>query len=100
MEMLGFLKAKTQPRKAKTQHFHHSQHWARTRKFLHLLLTPAIQGRKNMSDVQALLIRCRALGAEFIPTPEAKLKVKAPIPLPENLREALRQRKAEVLALL
>ncbi|SRR5712692_6117453 len=53
-----------------------------------------------MSDVQTLLTRWRQLGAEFTPTPDGKLKVKAPAPLPEELREELRQRKAEVLALL
>lgn len=34
------------------------------------------------------------------PGPDGKLKVRASAPLPEELREALRQRKAEVLALL
>jgi hypothetical protein len=53
-----------------------------------------------MSDVTTLLSRCRALGAEFTPTPDGKLKVTAPAPLPDELREQLRQRKAEVLALL
>jgi ribosomal protein L37AE/L43A len=53
-----------------------------------------------MSDVQTLLTRCRELGAEFTPTPEGKLKVRAPSPLPEPLREALKQHKAEVMALL
>src|SRR5262249_52191265 len=53
-----------------------------------------------MSDVQSLLARCQELGATFVPGPDGKLKVKAPAPLPEELREALRQRKAEVLALL
>jgi hypothetical protein len=53
-----------------------------------------------MSDVQTLLTRCYELGAEFTPGPDGKLKVRAPAPLPEELREQLRQRKAEVLALL
>src|SRR5262249_15953777 len=53
-----------------------------------------------MSDVRALLARCRELGAEFTPSPDGKLKVRAPAPLPEELQEQLRQRKAEVLALL
>ena len=53
-----------------------------------------------MSDVHTLLTRCRELGAEFLPQPNGKLKVRAPAPLPENLREALRLRKAEILALL
>jgi hypothetical protein len=53
-----------------------------------------------MSDVQILLARCHALGAELTPTPHGTLKVKAPAPLPEELRQELKQRKAEVLALL
>jgi ribosomal protein L37AE/L43A len=53
-----------------------------------------------MSDVQTLLTRCYALGAEFFPQPDGKLKVRAPVPLPDDLRAALKQRKAEVLALL
>jgi len=53
-----------------------------------------------MSDVQTLLTLCRELGAEFIPGPDGKLKVRAPAPLPEELREQLRQRKSELLALL
>lgn len=53
-----------------------------------------------MSDVQTLLNRCQDLGVTLTPTPDGKLKVKAPAPLPEALREQLRQRKAEVLALL
>ena len=53
-----------------------------------------------MSDVQILLTRCRELGAEFTPTPEGKLKVKAPAPLPEPLREQLTHHKAEIMTLL
>src|SRR5262245_27596927 len=53
-----------------------------------------------MSDVLALLARCRELGAEFSPAPDGKLKVRAPAPLPEELQEQLRRRKAEVLASL
>jgi hypothetical protein len=53
-----------------------------------------------MSDVQTLLTRCYELGAEFAPGPNGKLKVRAPAPLPEELREQLRQHKADVLALL
>ena len=53
-----------------------------------------------MSDVQTLLARCRELGAEFTPGPEGKLKVRAPAPLPDELRAELKQRKAQVLALL
>lgn len=53
-----------------------------------------------MSDVQALLARCLQLGATFTPGPDGKLKVKAPAPLPEELREELRRRKAEIMAAL
>lgn len=53
-----------------------------------------------MSDVQTLLTRCQQLGAELIPTPHGTLKVKSAAPLPEALREALKQRKGEVLAFL
>lgn len=53
-----------------------------------------------MSDVQTLLARCRELGAELTPTSHGTLKVKAPAPLPDELQAQLRQRKAEVLALL
>ena len=53
-----------------------------------------------MSDVQTLLARCQELGATLAPGPDGKLKVRAPAPLPEELREELRQRKAEVLTLL
>ncbi len=53
-----------------------------------------------MSDVATLLARCRELGAVFTPTPDGKLKVKAPAPLSEDLQEQLRQRKAEIVALL
>ena len=51
-------------------------------------------------SVQTLLSRCQELGATFVPGPDGKLKVKAPAPLPDELCEELRQRKAEVLALL
>lgn len=53
-----------------------------------------------MSDVQTLLTRCRELGAEITPSPGGNLRVRAPIPLPHELREALKQYKAQVLALL
>lgn len=53
-----------------------------------------------MSNAQTLLTRCRKLGAEFFPLPDGKLKVRAPTPLPEELQKQLRQRKAELLALL
>jgi hypothetical protein len=53
-----------------------------------------------MSDVQTLLARCQELGAIFAPGPDGKLKVRAPSPLPADLQQELKQRKAEVLALL
>lgn len=53
-----------------------------------------------MSDAQTLLARCQELGATLTPGHDGKLKVRAPAPLPEELREELRRRKAEVLALL
>ena len=53
-----------------------------------------------MSDVQTLLTRCYELGATLFPHPDGKLKVRAPAPLPDELWEALRQHKAEVLAAL
>jgi predicted RNA-binding Zn-ribbon protein involved in translation (DUF1610 family) len=53
-----------------------------------------------MSDAQTLLARCRELGAKLTSAPDDKLKVRAPVPLPEELQAELKQRKAEVLALL
>lgn len=53
-----------------------------------------------MKDAHTLLTRCYALGAEFFPQPDGKLKVRAPAPLPEELQAELRRRKAEVLVLL
>jgi hypothetical protein len=53
-----------------------------------------------MNDLRTLLARCQELGATLTPGPENKLKIQAPAPLPEELREALRQRKAEVLVWL
>jgi hypothetical protein len=53
-----------------------------------------------MNDIATLLARCRELGAELAPTPDGKLKVRAPAPLPEDLRAALKQRRTEVLALM
>src|SRR5215813_10735979 len=53
-----------------------------------------------MSGVLALMTRCRELGAEFFPSPDGKLKVKAPAPLPDELRTELRRHKAEVIAAL
>lgn len=53
-----------------------------------------------MTGVETILARCRELGATLTPSPDGKLKVKAPAPLPEDLREELRQHKAAVLATL
>jgi hypothetical protein len=53
-----------------------------------------------MSDVQSLLSRCRELGAVLLPAAEGRLKIRAPAPLPVELREELKQRKAEIIALL
>jgi len=53
-----------------------------------------------MNDIRLLLARCREMGAEFIPTPDGKLKVRAPTPLPEELQAELKRCKAEVLTLL
>jgi hypothetical protein len=53
-----------------------------------------------MKAVRTLLIRCQELGATLIPGSDGKLKVRAPAPLPEEIYEALRQYKAEVLAVL
>jgi len=53
-----------------------------------------------MSDVHALLTRCHELGAELTPTPHGTLKVKAPAPLPDTLRNELKQHKSEVITLL
>ncbi|NOT55859.1 MAG: hypothetical protein HOP18_14770 [Deltaproteobacteria bacterium] len=51
-------------------------------------------------DIQTLLSKCRELGAEITPTLHGTIKLKAPAPLPDELREELRHHKAEVLALL
>jgi len=53
-----------------------------------------------MSDVTALITRCRALSAEFLSTPDGKLKVRAPQPLPDKLRQELKGQKQEILAVL
>jgi len=52
-----------------------------------------------MSDVGTLLSRCRELGAEFIQTSNG-VKVRAPAPLPEEMRQELKLRKAEILSFL
>jgi len=53
-----------------------------------------------MNNVHALLSQCRRLGAEFRTTPEGKLQVRTPAPLPDQLQKTLEQRKAEVIAFL
>jgi hypothetical protein len=53
-----------------------------------------------MNGLEMLLSRCYALGAEFTPTPDGKLKVRAPSPLPDELRTELRRCKADILELL
>ena len=61
---------------------------------------PAKTGRLPLIEAQTLLTRCRELGAELIPQPDGKLKVRAPAPLPDELQTELKERKAEVLSLL
>jgi hypothetical protein len=51
-------------------------------------------------EICSLLIRCREHEAELTATPEGKLRIQAPAPLPDALRDELKQRKTEVLALL
>lgn len=53
-----------------------------------------------MKNVQTLLSRCRELGAELTPTPHGTLKVRAPRPLPDSLRDELKRHKGEVIELL
>ena len=50
--------------------------------------------------VQEVLSRCRELGVILAPGPQGKLRVSPPGVLSEELREELKRRKAEVLALL
>jgi len=47
-----------------------------------------------------LIFKCRGLGVTLAPGPEGKLRVSPPGVVPEDLREALRQHKGEILALL
>ncbi len=47
-----------------------------------------------------LLLRCTQLGADLTPTPHGMLKVRAPAPLPEDIQEALRTHKPDILYLL
>jgi hypothetical protein len=53
-----------------------------------------------MSNARTLIAQCLRLGVELRPTPHGTLKVKALVPLPENLRQELRQRRSEVLPLV
>lgn len=57
-------------------------------------------GRCITVNVQEVLTRCRDLGITLAPGPEGKLRASPPGRLPEDLREALRRHKAEVLAAL
>lgn len=52
-----------------------------------------------MTNVAELVDRCQHLGAEFIVNGE-RVRVKAPNPLPPDLLEQLRSRKAEIRAYL
>lgn len=49
-----------------------------------------------MSDVTALLERCRALGVTLIPL-DGRLRMRAPQPLPDDLIAELRSAKGEIL---
>jgi hypothetical protein len=53
-----------------------------------------------MNAAQELLTRVQSLGVKVALGPGGKLMVSPPGKLPEELREQLRQRKGEVLALL
>lgn len=53
-----------------------------------------------MTDTQAILARCRELGAKLTPTPHGTLRVKAPTPIPDSLRSELRRHKEEIIGLL
>lgn len=53
-----------------------------------------------MTDTQAILARCRELGARLMPTPHGTLRVKAPAPIPDSLRSELRRHKEEIIGLL
>src|SRR5262249_44457931 len=57
-------------------------------------------GDRGMSNAQTLIARCRKLGAEFFPTPDGRLKVRAQAPIPGPLLEELKNCRAEVLSLL
>lgn len=51
-------------------------------------------------NAETLLTRCRSLGVTILPTPQGKLRVTPPGRLPDDLKEELRKRKVEVLAVL
>ncbi|MBI2855090.1 MAG: hypothetical protein HYX87_09270 [Chloroflexi bacterium] len=51
-----------------------------------------------MNDAATLIKQAESLGATL--QAEERLKWKAPLPLPADLLEAMRQRKAEIIALL
>jgi hypothetical protein len=51
-------------------------------------------------DLQALLTECQKFGAELIPQPDGNLKIRAPRPLPNSLKDELKRRKSEVMELL
>jgi hypothetical protein len=53
-----------------------------------------------MSDIQILLTQCRDLGIALAPGSEGKLRITPAGVLPHELRTELKQRKAEILALL
>jgi len=52
-----------------------------------------------MSDVKFLLARCHELGAQLSPNPDGTLRIKAPKPLPADLRSEVIRRKKEILTL-
>ena len=51
-------------------------------------------------NAEALLREAKSLGATFILLGEERVRVEAPLPLPDELVNALRECKAEVLELL
>ncbi len=50
-----------------------------------------------MSDLEALMKQCRALGATLVPMGDG-LRVQAPYPLPDDLVLALKEAKPKILA--
>ena|SRR5215467_4626785 len=47
-------------------------------------------------DIQALYKRCSTLGVTITPTEKGTIKISAPAPLPADLRQELKQHKAEI----